>query len=224
MHHVIRSWLLPLVPAMALGCAATSSGPGRPVHPGSEAPQDVILTGRPYRLRHQGGLLDDTAGRGPGGRMRGRVCGSQVDLQVSHQGGTSLLEGRVAQLETEIWVGRAGPARLFSGSLGETDFALRLDQNGLRGQMGGGTVELHATAGALVGTSAGVGLALGGLAALWQMSAVQQGALVPLMLACAEAHAQHGQAFAEARFGGPAAEQPPGVTLALLDVAAADEL
>lgn len=219
-----RSWLLPLVPALALGCAATSSGPGRsPRRLAPAVPQDVVLTGRPYRLRHQGALVDDTGRRGPGGRIQGRICGSQVDLQVAHHAGPAVLEGRVALLEAEIWVGRDGPARLFTGSLGDTDFTLRLDQHGLRGEMGGGTVDLRAAAGSLVGTSAGVGFALGGWAELWQMSAVHQAALVPLMLACAEAHAQHGQVFANARFGGPAAE-PPGVTLALLGTAATDEL
>ena len=191
-------WLLPLVPALTFGCAAAPRAP----QPAAPPPQEASFTGQPFALRQSGAMAPPGADGDVAGRIRGQVCGAPVGLQVEHHAGAIVLEGHVANLETEIWIGKEHNGRIISGSIGEQSFDLHLGQQRLYGRIGMVILDLRPGNRLLVGEAGdGSVLDLGSWGGLWSMPAATQGALVPLMLACAHAEGDEGLAFFR---GGPA--------------------
>jgi hypothetical protein len=203
MSKLAAPCLLAVLPVLGAGCAASSLA-ARDGDTARAAREDLQLTGRPYALTHLGAVRRPGALHGPGGRIQGQVCGAAVGLNVDHRGGPLVLEGRVADEDTEIWVGREGGALRMSGNLGGLGLDVRLTDEGLSGRMGRMPVILQATGDSLAGSSGRARFVAEGLAGLRRMPAAVQGALLPLLLACAGAHEQRGQVLAKARFAPPA--------------------
>lgn len=195
-----RLSLLLLLPALG---ACAGPGAARPdTAPARASARETVTTGQPYALRQQGALQPPGADGDEGGRIRGKICGADVGLQVEHQSGAIVIEGRIADVETEIWVGREAGGRIISGTLGDESFDLHLGQQRLYGRIGMVLLDLSPAGRLTVGEADdGTKLDLGSWGQLWSMPAATQGALVPLLLACAHARDQEGLAFLKAPSG-----------------------
>lgn len=152
------------------------------------------FSGRPYQITHRGahprprgpssGLQDE------GGRISGQVCGLDVSYHVSHQGDHVQLLGRVAGgAPSWIEVRDEQRGRNIRGAIGPMEVTLRLGAAGVEGDVGGWRVQLRNVRDALAdlvifpgGARSAVGLT--GRGALWDMPAADQGAVLPIMMAC----------------------------------------
>src|SRR5690349_14306076 len=117
----------------ALLCLAGCAGGGAVVVDGRQvARQRLEFTGAPYSLRHEG--AHPLGARGPstglnsdGGSISGRVCGVDVQYDVTHQGDHVQLVGTLDNQQTgQMRVEDRGGVRVFTGAAGDRAVDLRL--------------------------------------------------------------------------------------------------
>ncbi len=191
--------MLMLLCAAAAGCA---SAPKTAVVDGREVPRLTLeFDGQPYTVKHEGahprpggpsaGLKD------AGGSIRGRVCGMLVDFDVTHRGDRVQVVGSVDnRFPAAIDVRDEGGARRFTGNLANLAVDFTVDAQQMMGHVGLRTFAMEAAGDAYQGhwrvpgiigenTTAGVlGIVLNGKAALWQMPAADQAAVLPALMSC----------------------------------------
>jgi hypothetical protein len=190
MHNRSFARLGLLVLPCIVGCA-----PSMAVVDGLAVARPTLrFSGRPYRITHHSAHprpRGPSSGlQGEGGRISGQVCGLDVSYHVSHQGDHVQLLGRIAGgAPSWIEVRDEQRGRSIRGTIGQWPVALRLAATGVEGDVGGWRVQLRNVRDALAdlvifpgGARSAVGLT--GRGALWDMPAADQGAVLPLMMAC----------------------------------------
>lgn len=185
--------LMPLL-ALLAGCAPTTAiVDGRPV------PRlEMDFVGQPFVVRvsgahpRPGGASSGL--RGYGGHVSGNVCGLDLTFDVQHVGDHIVLQGFLddGEFDSHLVVRDVqGVSRQITGTLDSRGLGVNLDLrvNSIRGNVGLRQFDLGRNGDRYIGsvriTQAVVASAtVNGAAALWELPAAAQGAVLPALLTC----------------------------------------
>lgn len=179
-------------------------------------------TGQPYVLRHidahprPGGPSSGV--KEYGGRINGLVCGSDVDVTVTHAGNHTELYGVVEnQHMTTLQIAETQGFHTITGSIAYREVKLELYGDRVRGYVGRCPVDMVANGDALEQTVVSFGspmlLRLRGLDALWRLPPAAQAIALPMVVQCMIEKTFENLGRRDPPmlgFGGPAGAQPPG--------------
>lgn len=207
----------------ALLSAACASAPLTAVVDGREVPRLTLeFNGQPYTIRHErahprpGGPSSGL--NVAGGDIRGRVCGMNIDYDVSHRGDHVQLVGSIdGRISSELSVRDEGDARTFDGALGPMGVTLVLRPESLQGHVGrrvfalepGEDDTMHGFMRSpnVLGASP---IVIHGRSVLAAMPAADQAALLPNLLTCATSSSQYRVVTTLVLgFGGEVTDRPP---------------
>lgn len=177
-------------------------------------------SGQPYALRH---LNAHPQPGGPssgvkeqGGRITGMICGSDVDVTVTHAGDHVELYGVVEnQHTTTLQIAETQGFHTISGSIAFREVKLQLFGDRLRGFIGRCPIDMQQEGDALVENVASGGqpmrLQLNGLAELWKLPAAPQAIVLPMVVSCLieKTFENLGRNPPALGFGGTTSSQPP---------------
>ncbi|MBL9003483.1 MAG: hypothetical protein JNJ46_04500 [Myxococcales bacterium] len=182
--------------------------------------QNLEYGGQPYAVRH---LNAHPQPGGPssgvkeqGGRITGMICGSDVDVTVTHAGDHVELYGVVEnQHTTTLQIAETQGFHTISGALAFREVKLELFGDRLRGYIGRCPVDMQQEGDALVETVVSGGqpmrLQLNGLGTLWKIPAAPQAIILPMVVSCLieKTFENLGRNPPALGFGGPVSAQPP---------------
>ncbi len=128
-----------------------------------------------------------------GGRITGMICGSDVDVTVTHAGDHVELYGVVEnQHTTTLQIAETHGFHTITGSVAYREIQIQLFGDRLRGFIGRCPFDMTQEGDALVQTTYNQTVAQGnemhlrinGLEALWKLPAADQAALLPMVVQC----------------------------------------
>lgn len=177
--------------------------------------------GQPYALRHlnahpqPGGASSGV--KEQGGRITGVICGSDVDLNVTHAGDHVELYGVVEnQHQATLQIAQTQGFHTITGSIAFREVRLELYGDRLRGFIGRCPVEMVQEGDALVDTVVSNGQPmrrqLTGLDTLWKLPAAPQALILPMVVSCLveKTFENLGRDTPPLGFGGAMSSQPLG--------------
>lgn len=220
----LRPLLRRLGPSILPFCLVLSAGAclGPVMINGKPTPRlNVQYTGQPYAVRHlnahpePGGASSGV--KEQGGRITGVICGSDVDLNVTHAGDHVELYGLVEnQHQTTLQIAQTSGFHTITGSIAFREVKLELYGDRLRGFVGRCPVDMQQDGDALVDTVVSSGQQmqrrLSGLDALWKLPAAPQALILPMVVSCLveKTFENLGRDTPVLGFGGALSSQPPG--------------
>jgi hypothetical protein len=210
--------------AVAAGCATV---PKTATVDGKEVPRQTLsFTGQPYEIKHEGAhpKPGEASGglRDAGGSIHGRICGMNVDFDVTHKGDHVQLVGSIDnRMPAAIDVRDENGMRHFTGNLGGLGVDFIAGQGGMQGHVG---IRVFAVEAASDGAYHGfmripglldvnggkqrLGIVLSGSEAAWAMPPADQAVILPAIMTCGGAQFTMVSAVAVG-FGGAATDAPP---------------